>query len=57
MASSWRVASLCTVHHVWFLLDLDVERLERGGHFREAEHMRDQGDGLLLFRGQYRPRR
>ena len=56
-ASSWGVASLCTMHHGRFPLNLDIERLERGGHFREAEYMRDRGDGLLLFRGRYRPRR
>ena len=56
-ASSWGVASLCMVHHIWFLLDLNVERLERGGHFREAEHMRDRSYSLLQFRGWYRPGR
>ena len=57
LANSWGVASLCTVHHVWFLLDLNVEHLERGGHFQEAEHMRDWSYGLLRFRGRYRPGR
>ena len=56
-ANSWGVASLCTVHHVWFLLNLDVECLDRGRHFQEAKHMRDRSYGLLLFRGQYRPGR
>ena len=57
LANSWGVANLCTVHHIWFLLNLYVERLKRGRHFREAKHMRDRSDGLLLFRGQYRPGR
>ena len=42
LANSWGVASLCMVHHIWFLLDLDVEHLKRGGHFREAEYMRPE---------------
>ena len=40
-----------------FHLNLDIECLKRGGHFWEAECMRDWGDGLLLVRGRYRPRR
>ena len=56
-ANSWGVASLCSVHYIWFLLDLDVECLKRGGHFREAKYMRDRGYGLLQLGGQYRPRR
>ena len=56
-ASSWGVASLCMVHHSWFLLDLDVERLERGGHLQKAEYVRDQSYSPLQFRGQYRPGR
>ena len=40
-----------------FLLDLDVEHLERGGHFREAKYMRDWSYSLLQFRGQCRPGR
>ena len=45
LTNSWGVTSLCRVHHVWFLLDLDVEHLKRGGHFREAEYMRDRSYG------------
>ena len=48
---------MCMVHYVRLPFDLDVEHLKGGGHFREAEDMRDWGYGLLGFRGRFRPGR
>ena len=41
------------MHYIGLSFDLNVERLEGGGHFREAENVGDRGYGLLWFRGQF----